>query len=88
MALVHVPAPLRTLIGGESELSVPGETLEDLIRNLDSKHPGIAARLTEGDRLRPGLAVFVDGAQATAGLRTRLNPESEVYFSPAISGGR
>jgi molybdopterin converting factor small subunit len=86
MAKVHVPAPLRTLTDGQSDVEADGATLGELIDRLDEKHPGIRARLVEEGRLRPGMAAFIDGVQST-GLQTKLNPDSEVYFSPAISGG-
>jgi len=33
------------------------------------------------------MAVFVDGATPTTGLRTKLSPDAEIYFAPAIAGG-
>jgi len=86
MARVHLPAPLRSLTDGESHLTADGNTLGQVIDRLEEAHPGIRARLVEEGRLRAGMAAFVDGVQSS-GLQTRLNPESEIYFSPAISGG-
>ena len=86
MAKVHIPAPLRSLTEGHSDVQAAGASLFEVIESLEQAHPGIRARLVEEDRLRPGMAAFVDGAQAS-GLQTKVNPDSEVYFSPAISGG-
>ena len=41
----------------------------------------------EDDRLRGGLALFVDGDMPRTGLSTPLKPESEVYLAPAVAGG-
>jgi len=87
MAVVHIPAPLRQLTGGESQVTVEGATLRQVVDALEAAHPGIRARLVEGDRLRPGLAVFVDNVQADAGLRTPVKHDSQIYLAPAIAGG-
>ena len=87
MATVHIPAPMRSLTGGESEISVAGQSLRELIDRLDEAYPGVKARLVDGDRIRPGFATFVDGESITAGLQTRLKPDSEIYFTPALAGG-
>jgi len=41
----------------------------------------------EGERRASGMAVIVDGATPTTGLRTKLSPDAEIYFAPAIAGG-
>ncbi len=87
MAEVHIPAALRSLTGGEANLSAPGETLREVIEGLDARYPGLKSRLVAGDRLSPGLAVFVDGELPTTGLRTKVSPSAEIYFAPAIAGG-
>ncbi|MCC2668538.1 MAG: ThiS family protein [Armatimonadetes bacterium] len=87
MANVSIPAPLRKLTGGATSASVPGDTLAEVIDRLDELHPGIKDRLIDDGRVRRGFAVFVDGNMPTTGLRTKLTPESEVYFAPAIAGG-
>jgi molybdopterin converting factor small subunit len=87
MATVYIPAPLRTLTAGEAKVSVGGETLREIFDRLEEAYPGLKARLLEGDKLRAGMAVFVDGTISTNGLRARVGPESEVHFAPAIAGG-
>ncbi len=87
MPVVNIPAAMRGLTGGEVKVQTSGSTLAEVIESLESSFPGIGARLVEGERIRPGLAAFVDGVQASAGLKTRLSEASEVYFAPAIAGG-
>ncbi|MGV3724514.1 MAG: MoaD/ThiS family protein [Actinomycetota bacterium] len=87
MANVAIPAPLRQLTGGATSVSVPGETLGEVVERLDELHPGIGARLVQNGKIRGGFAVFVDDQLPTTGLRTKLRPDSEVYFAPAIAGG-
>ena len=87
MATVHLPAPLRGLAGGAASVSVSGGTVGEVIEQLDQVHPGLRERLVQGDRLRPGLAVFVDDQLPLGGLRAKVGPASVVYFAPAVAGG-
>jgi molybdopterin synthase sulfur carrier subunit len=87
MATVFIPPLLRELTGGQARLSVPGESVQAVIVELEKQYPGIKGRLCVDGRLRPGMAVFVDSQASSAGLRHRLSGDSEVHFLPAISGG-
>lgn len=87
MAVVFIPSLLRDLTGGVESLSLPGSTVREVIDQLEQRHPGVKARLVDGERLRPEIAVVVDGAVSRLRLRHRLKDGSEVHFLPAISGG-
>jgi molybdopterin synthase sulfur carrier subunit len=87
MATVHIPAPMRSLTGGETDVVVPGATLGEIVEALEAHYPGLRSRLVEGDRIRPGLAVFVEGVNAPSRLSTRVSENAEIYFAPALSGG-
>jgi molybdopterin synthase sulfur carrier subunit len=75
------------MTGGEAAVTVPGETIGQVIDHLDERYPGIKGRLCQGDRLRPNIAVVVDGEMCRSGLQHRLIDTSEVCFLPALSGG-
>jgi sulfur-carrier protein len=87
MPKVHIPAAMRSLTGGETEVVASGKTLAEVIDALDERYPGIKTRMTEGSKLRRGLAVFVNDQSPNAGLETAVRPEDEIYFAPAIAGG-
>ena len=87
MTTIHIPAPLRGLTGGESTVTAAGGTLGKLIDDLDARYPGVKARLVEGDRIRPGMAVFVNSVQAPSRLETKVVEDADIYFTPAIAGG-
>ena len=87
MATVHIPTPLRELTSGERRVDVVGSTVREIVEGLDSKYPGVSARLVEDGRLRAGLAVFVDGTNSRRRLRTRVGETSEVFFVESLSGG-
>jgi sulfur-carrier protein len=87
VALIWIPALLRDLTAGKEHIRIPGATVREAIEALDQLYPGIQARLVEGDRLRPGIALVVDGEVSSQRLRHKLEESSEVHFLPAIGGG-
>ncbi len=87
MASVWIPALLRSLTGGQATVSATGTSVLALIDDLDTRYPGLRARLVDGDRLRPGLAVVVDGKTGRLRLREPVAKGSEVHFVATISGG-
>jgi sulfur-carrier protein len=88
MPVVFIPALLRDLTNGEESIHLPGQTVREVVEQLEQRYPGIKERLYDGGHLRPGIAVVVDGVVSRQRLRHRLEEASEVHFLPAISGGR
>lgn len=78
---------LRNLTGGEKSVKVEGETVRQVIESLEKRYPGLQERLCNGDQLRPGIAVIVDGNTSSLKLRQRLQESSEIHFVISISGG-
>ncbi len=87
MVTVWIPALLRDLTGGQELIVVEAETVAQVIERMEERYPGIRMRLVQEDRIRPGLAVVVDGEVSRRGMRQRLAPSSEVHFLPALAGG-
>jgi len=87
MPTVWVPALLRHLTDGQQTVQVPGQTVREVIDALETKFPGIKARLCHDDQLRPGMAVVIDAQVARGGLAEPVQENSEVHFIPAIAGG-
>jgi molybdopterin converting factor small subunit len=85
--MVWIPSLLRDLTQGQETVRVPGGTVRQIIDALERRYPGIKDRLCQGGRLRPGIAVAVDGQVASLGLLQMVGPDSEVHFLPAVSGG-
>jgi molybdopterin synthase sulfur carrier subunit len=88
LPVVGIPSLLRDLTDGERSLLIEGETIREVIDHLDQLYPGLKARLCDGDRLRPSIAIVVDGHTSTLKLRHRLRESSEVHFVISISGGK
>lgn len=87
MATVYIPPLLRSLSGGVDQVQVDGTNIRQIINALEARFPGIRDRLCEGDRLRGGLVVAVDGAVSRLGLIEKVPAGAEVHFLPATGGG-
>ena len=87
MPEVWIPSLMRGLTRGQEQVRVPGATVREVIENLEARFPGISERICEDGRIRPGLAVAIDGVVGNDGMRQRVAEESEVHFVTAISGG-
>jgi len=57
MAIVGIPSLLRGLTHGKGTITEPGNTVREVIENLEARYPGIKDRLCEGDQLRPSIAL-------------------------------
>jgi molybdopterin synthase sulfur carrier subunit len=84
---VWIPALHRDLTGGAETVKIGGETVGELIANLDAQFPGLAARLTDDGRIRPHISVAINGTISHRGLHQKLREPSEVHFVPALGGG-
>ncbi len=88
MPTVWIPPLMRPLSGDRPRLEIAGETVREVIDNLDLECPGTKERLLAEGRVKPGIAIAIDGVVLTKGLGSKVTPDSEVHFVPAISGGR
>jgi molybdopterin synthase sulfur carrier subunit len=88
MPTVWIPAMLRHLTDDQESVAVAGQTLREVIDALESKFPGINARLCDVDNIRAGLNVVIDGQIARGGLAEAVGDTSEVHFISAIAGGQ
>lgn len=89
MATVYIPSLMRDLTGGLEVVEVEGETMKQVLQNLESSHAGFKHRLLdeESGRVKPNIAVMIDGRNANRALLDRVSENSEIHFLPAISGG-
>ncbi|MBN2003853.1 MAG: hypothetical protein JXA21_10895 [Anaerolineae bacterium] len=78
MATVWIPVLPRDLTGGQVQVEVPGQTVQQVVVALDARYPGIRDHLCEGAALLPTLAVRVDGRVGRLRLREPVGPHSFV----------
>jgi molybdopterin synthase sulfur carrier subunit len=87
---VRVPAQLRTLTGGEAQVSVEGATVGEVLKALDAAHPGFGDRLfDEGGSLRRFVNVFLsdEDVRFLEGLDTPVADGQTLSIVPAVAGG-
>lgn len=84
---VWIPSLHRDLTDGAEVVTVEGETVGEVVAQLEARFPGMEARLCEEGRIRPYIAVSVNSEVTRRGLRQRLTDSSEIHFIPSLSGG-
>ena len=87
MATVWIPSTACDLTNGESKVEIDGNTVLEVVRNLDRIYPGISNVLIQDNSLRPGITIAVDGVIGSRQLLQSVRPDSEIIFIPAIFGG-
>ena len=88
---VRLPGALRDATGGVTKVSASGETLRDVIADIDRQHPGFASRvLDEKGALRSYVNVYIgdEDARSSGGSNAAVPDGSEVMVLPAMAGGR
>jgi len=88
---VRIPTPLQRLTGGESEIQAAGETVKEMIGDLNAKYPGFKERLyDEEGRLRRFINIYVneEDIRFLDGENTKLGEGDDVSVIPAIAGGK
>jgi len=86
---VRIPTPLRTLTGGQDEVTAEGNTIADLIADLEKRHPGMRDRLLDEKGVRRFVNIYVgeEDIRFLEGLKTELKAGDSVSIVPAIAGG-
>ncbi|HVW26586.1 MAG TPA: MoaD/ThiS family protein [Polyangiaceae bacterium] len=86
---VRIPTPLRTLTGGEEQVQADGSTVQQVIENLEKRHPGLRERLLDEKGVRRFVNIYVgdEDIRFLDGLATALKGGEEVSIVPAIAGG-
>ena len=87
---VRLPGALRDSIGGATKIQAAGTTLDEVLADIDRRHPGFRSRiLDERGDIRSYVNVYVGDADArgSGGLATAVPDGSEVMVIPAMAGG-
>jgi sulfur-carrier protein len=87
---VRIPTQLRPLTGGQGEVSVNGSTVGEVLKELDSAHPGLQDRLfDESGKVRRFVNIFVaeEDVRFLQGLDTPVADGATVSIVPAVAGG-
>ncbi|WP_394841575.1 MoaD/ThiS family protein [Pendulispora brunnea] len=86
---IRVPASLRNLTGGKEEVTAVGTTIGELFDDLETRHPGVKARLLDEKGIRRFINVYLgeEDVRFLEGLKTGVKAGEEVSIVPAIAGG-
>ena len=86
---VRVPASLRALVGGRTELSASPGRLRDVLDAIGRESPGLLDRVLAEGALRRHVNVFVNDEDVRFRelLETPVRDGDRVTIVPAIAGG-
>ncbi|MGR3319031.1 MAG: MoaD/ThiS family protein [Candidatus Anammoxibacter sp.] len=87
---VRVPTPLRSFTNGAEEVAIEGNTIQEIVDNLEASHNGIKERLCgEDGKIRRFLNVYVndEDIRFLQNQDTAVKDGDTVSIVPAIAGG-
>jgi len=87
---VRIPTPLRQVAKGNAEVQAKGDTVDDVIADLERQFPGLRERLVdETGELRRFINIYVneEDIRFLSGKGTALKDGDDVSIVPAIAGG-
>src|SRR2546422_8799323 len=88
---VRIPTPLRAVAKGNADVQAKGDTVEELIGDLERQFPGLRERLVdEAGELRRVIHVHVnqEDIRFLHNQATQLKDGDEGAIVPAIARGR
>jgi len=91
MPTVRIPTPLRQATKGNAEVRAIGDTVDDVVADLERQFPGLKERLVdETGELRRFINIYVneEDIRFLEGRKTALKETDVVSIVPAIAGGR
>ena len=87
---VRIPTPLMKLTNNQSEVSAEGETISDIINNLENQFNGIKDRICdESGAPRRFINIYIneEDIRFLEGEKTLVKDGDEISIIPAIAGG-
>jgi len=87
---VRIPAPLQKLTQEKADVEVRGESVKELIEDLEKNFPGIKSRICDDTgKIRKFINIYVneEDIRFLQQEATVLKDGDEVSIIPAIAGG-
>ena len=86
---IAIPTILRPLTHGEKKVQASGESVADVIHNLDTQFPGIGERLVKDGKVHRFVNIYVNDndIRFSEGLQTKTQPGDSLTVLPAVAGG-
>jgi molybdopterin converting factor small subunit len=86
---VRIPTILRGYTGGAKSVEGSGDTLADLISDLETRHNGLRERLVDATGLRRFVNVYLndEDVRFLGGMEAPVRDGDTVTVLPAVAGG-
>jgi molybdopterin synthase sulfur carrier subunit len=87
---VLIPTPLRGLTKEQETVEAEGQTIGDIVANLEKQYPGLKERLCDDNgEIRRFVNVYLnqEDIRFKEGNQTAVADGDEVSIVPAIAGG-
>jgi sulfur-carrier protein len=86
---VSIPTILRSHTGGEKSVAANGNTVAEVIDDLEANHGGIKGRLVKEGSLHRFVNVYVndEDVRFAGGLDAKVADGDTVTILPAVAGG-
>jgi len=86
---VRIPTILRTYTSGAKAVEGSGETLDELISDLNKQYDGLRERLVDDGGLRRFVNVYLndEDVRFLGGLSAEVRDGDTVTVLPAVAGG-
>jgi molybdopterin synthase sulfur carrier subunit len=89
---VSIPTILRTHTGGEKRVTATGNTLQEVISDLEANYSGISERLVDPSspkKLQRFVNIYIndEDVRFSGGLDTEISDGDTVTILPAVAGG-
>ena len=87
---VRIPTVLRTHTDGEKKVTGSGDTLRELVDDLDTRHRGLRPALVNDEgQLHRFINLYLndEDVRFLGGLETPVNDGDTVSILPAVAGG-
>jgi molybdopterin synthase sulfur carrier subunit len=88
---VLIPTPLRSYTGGSAKVASSGNSIADVLDDLNVNYPGLKDKVCEEDgEIRRFVNVFINGENVRKldGAATPVKQGDEIGIIPAMAGGR
>ncbi len=79
--IVFTDSACRQYTGGKTELESDAASIQALVRDLETRFPGLGRQVEES------MAVAIDGVMHQDDLTAPIPENAEVYLLPRIGGG-
>ena len=90
MAVIRIPAALRSYVNGKAEVGVHGKTVGDAFEDLLRQYPAMRPHMLNSEgKPRPFVNLFLgeNNIKDLQGLDTPLSGEEKILLVPSVAGG-